>query len=189
MSAAINLCTFIESECTLPPIVRIQSDAHRAKLLRQSDAPPPASPPIIISTISSEIDSEATLPPLVRIKDNAPPPIVRISLPPIGHAISRHAPNRLLSAKNLKELIEPELSCCPVCKNTRRTLKDGAMHGLEHTFFIQCEICESNDLELRKTVMYLTSVLDKKLSRKDKKRIQNKITKTKAKLANLRNGK
>ena len=83
MSAAINLCTFIESECTLPPLVRIQSDSHRAKLLRQSDAPPPASPPISISTISCEIDSEATLPPLVRIKDNAPPPIVGISLPPI----------------------------------------------------------------------------------------------------------
>ena len=43
-------------------------------------------------------------------------------------------------------------------------------------------------MELRKSLTYLRTVLDQKLSRKDKKRIHNKITKTKAKIVNLRKG-
>ena len=188
MSAALNLCTLIESEGTPPPLVRIESN----------DPPPivrigsKASPPIVISTLSTLSDSEGTPPPLVRIESSAPPPIVRIfikSPPPIVTLpidISTHAPNCLFSVNNLKELIDPEISCCPVYTNTRRKLKDGDADGLECSFFIECEICVSKDLELRYSFYNLRKVLHKNLGQKDRTRILNKTAITKRKIVNVR---
>ena len=122
--------------------------------------------------LCSLIESE-TIPPLVRI----PPPSI---------AMTRLAPNRLLSFNRMKELIEPVLSHCPVCKYTSRRLKDGYIDGLDRLLFIECAIYASKDLEFQYLIKHLSKVLLLNLSIADKKRIRNQITKKKTKLVILR---
>lgn len=104
-------------------------------------------------------------------ESKAPPP------PPI--VISTHAPTCLLSFNSLKEFIQPKLSCCPVCKNANRRLKDRDADSLEHSLFIECKICESKDLELRYSINNLRKVLLQNLRHKDRKQILNRLLRKK----------
>ena len=95
----------------------------------------------------------------VLIEDKAgcssPPP--SSSSPPsidTNHNTSKHAPNRILNYDALKELIEPELTICPICKCSNRKLVEGGINGLSRDMRIQCESCLLKDLSLQ-WIMYL----------------------------------
>ena len=116
--------------------------------------------------LCSEIESEASPPP-PNLKRN-------------------HAPNRLINLEGIKEIVEPQLTPCPVCYNENRTVADGTKTGFKHNLVIECETCNKMDTTLRRKITRLKRLRMEDQSRKETTNIKTQLAIAQRKLQRLR---
>ena len=161
------------------------------------DTQPDSSPNLNPKTEPTEDQSDEDLPPLVRRDDSrnitqtpnhmtAPtddesdediPPLV---LRDNSRKFTKTAPYRLVNFKNLKDVVENNLTTCKVCKGSALELCDGEIRGLDMELLIRCAGCDIHVQQIKNGIKYLRQKLRDTgratmFERKEVKRIYSKI--------------